>query len=79
MKHRFASHVCQTLFTVAADTIAREVRSSADFFQELSANLSQEKGILPPTTDFPNEGELRTLTEQIPAICEVLQLFASCR
>ncbi|KZP05871.1 ARM repeat-containing protein [Athelia psychrophila] len=55
VKHRFASHVCQTLFTVAADTIARE-----------------EKGILPPTTDFPNEGELRTLTEQIPAICEEL-------
>ena len=24
--HRFASHVCQTMFTVASETIAREVR-----------------------------------------------------
>jgi nucleolar protein 9 len=27
VKHRFASHVCQTLFTIAADTISREVRT----------------------------------------------------
>uniref|UniRef100_A0A8H7Y237 Nucleolar protein 9 n=1 Tax=Psilocybe cubensis TaxID=181762 RepID=A0A8H7Y237_PSICU len=26
LKHRFASHVCQTLFTVAKDTISREMR-----------------------------------------------------
>ncbi|KAG1780420.1 armadillo-type protein [Suillus placidus] len=26
IKHRFASHVCQTLFTVAADTVSRETR-----------------------------------------------------
>ncbi|KDQ64985.1 hypothetical protein JAAARDRAFT_28650 [Jaapia argillacea MUCL 33604] len=26
VKHRFASHVCQTLFTVAADTVSRETR-----------------------------------------------------
>ena len=25
IKHRFASHVCQTMFTVASETIAREV------------------------------------------------------
>ncbi|KAG2151818.1 armadillo-type protein [Suillus cothurnatus] len=26
VKHRFASHVCQTLFTVAADTVSRETK-----------------------------------------------------
>lgn len=26
IKHRFASHVCQTIFTVASDTISREVK-----------------------------------------------------
>ncbi|KAG1753166.1 armadillo-type protein [Suillus lakei] len=26
IKHRFASHVCQTLFTVAADTVSRETK-----------------------------------------------------
>ena len=25
VKHRFASHVCQTLFSVARDTVSREV------------------------------------------------------
>lgn len=31
VKHRFASHVCQTLFSVAAETVAREVCSACLF------------------------------------------------
>ncbi|KAF7978355.1 hypothetical protein HWV62_1005 [Athelia sp. TMB] len=37
VRHRFASHVCQTLFTVAADTVAREERGILPQTTDLSA------------------------------------------
>ncbi|CDO74124.1 hypothetical protein BN946_scf185043.g174 [Trametes cinnabarina] len=56
-KHRFASHVCQTLLTVGADTIARETRGISS----------------PPTPDSQSdEGELRTLTQLVLDACDEL-------
>ncbi|EGO01542.1 hypothetical protein SERLA73DRAFT_176882 [Serpula lacrymans var. lacrymans S7.3] len=47
IQHRFASHVCQTLFTVSADTIARESRG---IYPEAPA--SAEKGELRTLTQL---------------------------
>ncbi|KAI0786442.1 armadillo-type protein [Abortiporus biennis] len=61
MKHRFASHVCQTLFSVSNETVVRESR-----------------GIFPPSTGSPDEGELRTLTKLTLDVCEeILPHFTS--
>ena len=40
VKHRFASHVCQTLFSVARDTVSREVCSWILCFFHQSINIS---------------------------------------
>ncbi|KAI0751271.1 ARM repeat-containing protein [Daedaleopsis nitida] len=55
-KHRFASHVCQTLFTAAADTIARESRGIFP----------------PTPESQREEGELRTFTRLALDACEEL-------
>ncbi|KAI0662958.1 ARM repeat-containing protein [Cubamyces menziesii] len=55
-KHRFASHVCQTLLTVAADTISRETRGIFP----------------PTPEGEAEEGELRTLTQLTLDACDEL-------
>ncbi|KAH9894177.1 ARM repeat-containing protein [Cubamyces lactineus] len=61
-KHRFASHVCQTLLTVAADTISRETRG---IFPPTPESESEQ-------------GELRTLTQLTLDACdELLPSFSS--
>ncbi|KAI0829359.1 ARM repeat-containing protein [Trametes gibbosa] len=55
-RHRFASHVCQTLLTVAADTVSRESRG---IFPPLPDSGTQE-------------GELRTLTQLTLDACDEL-------
>ncbi|KAI0643707.1 ARM repeat-containing protein [Trametes meyenii] len=55
-RHRFASHVCQTLLAVASDTVSREVRGVFPPTPE-----SQEE-----------EGELRTMTQLALDACEEL-------
>ncbi|CAE6465333.1 unnamed protein product [Rhizoctonia solani] len=54
--HRFGSHVCQTLFEVAASTISRETRGR----------------IAKPTDSDDNAGVLRTMTELVTVISEEL-------
>ncbi|TFY54753.1 hypothetical protein EVJ58_g8672 [Rhodofomes roseus] len=54
--HRFASHVCQTLFSVAADTIYRESRGILPSSPE----------------DANDKGELRTLTQLVLDVCDEL-------
>ncbi|KAH9853868.1 ARM repeat-containing protein [Lenzites betulinus] len=53
-RHRFASHVCQTLLTVAADTVSRETRGI----------------LPPPPESGAQEGELLTLTQLTLDACE---------
>ncbi|KAI0637703.1 ARM repeat-containing protein [Trametes polyzona] len=55
-RHRFASHVCQTLLTVAADTVSREARG---IFPPM------------PETE-EEQGELRTMTQLVLDACEEL-------
>ncbi|KAL1937556.1 hypothetical protein VTO73DRAFT_13051 [Trametes versicolor] len=55
-KHRFASHVCQTLLTVAVDTVSREARG---IFPPLPESGEEE-------------GELHTMTQLILDACEEL-------
>ncbi|KAI0771524.1 ARM repeat-containing protein [Trametes elegans] len=55
-RHRFASHVCQTLLTVAADTVSREARG-------VFPPESESQG---------EEGELRTLTQLTLDMCDEL-------
>ena len=38
VRHRFASHVCQTLFTVSKDTISREVCFNMTFYRFISSH-----------------------------------------
>ncbi|KAF9563347.1 ARM repeat-containing protein [Agrocybe pediades] len=47
LRHRFASHVCQTLFTVAKETISRETRGILPVIPE-----SEETGVLPKLTQL---------------------------
>ncbi|KAH9831022.1 ARM repeat-containing protein [Rhodofomes roseus] len=54
--HRFASHVSQTLFSVAADTIYRESRGILPSSPE----------------DANDKGELRTLTQLVLDVCDEL-------
>ncbi|KAH9925284.1 armadillo-type protein [Fomitopsis serialis] len=54
--HRFASHVCQTMFTVAADTISRETRGILPTRPE----------------DATERGELRSLTQLVLDACDEL-------
>ncbi|KAJ3820976.1 armadillo-type protein, partial [Lentinula raphanica] len=57
VKHRFASHVCQTLFTVVSDTVARETTAV----------------VPPPRPDSAHDqDELRTATELILDVCKEL-------
>jgi nucleolar protein 9 len=72
-KHRFASHVCQTLFTVATETIAREVSSLLVSVNLCVFNLAfkQCRGILPDIPDSSDHGELRNLTQLVLDICQV--------
>ncbi|KAJ3964852.1 armadillo-type protein, partial [Lentinula raphanica] len=65
VKHRFASHVCQTLFTVVSDTIVREHHV---FCSSPDPHLPS---IVVPTPDS-SQGELRTATELILDICKEL-------
>ncbi|OSD01821.1 ARM repeat-containing protein [Trametes coccinea BRFM310] len=68
-KHRFASHVCQTLLTVAADTIARETRGIFPPTPE-----SQEEGELRTLTQLV----LDACEELLPTLSSlVLDPFAS--
>ncbi|KAI0334862.1 ARM repeat-containing protein [Cubamyces sp. BRFM 1775] len=55
-KHRFASHVCQTLLNVAADTVSREARNIFP----------------PTPEGEAEDGELRTLTQLTLDACEEL-------
>ncbi|KAJ3011851.1 hypothetical protein NUW54_g2047 [Trametes sanguinea] len=55
-RHRFASHVCQTLLIVASDTVAREARGIFP----------------PTPESQDEEGELRTLTQLVLDACEEL-------
>ncbi|TBU50501.1 ARM repeat-containing protein [Dichomitus squalens] len=55
-KHRFASHVCQTLLTVASETVARESKGI----------------LPPTPEEQEDEGELRTLTQLVLDACEEL-------
>ncbi|KIM67710.1 hypothetical protein SCLCIDRAFT_1066085 [Scleroderma citrinum Foug A] len=43
INHRFASHVCQTFFSVAAETVAREVRSSLIYVPNLTAPPGRQR------------------------------------
>ena len=43
INHRFASHVCQTFFSVAAETVAREVRSSLIYVPNLTAPPDRQR------------------------------------
>ncbi|KAJ7725102.1 armadillo-type protein [Mycena metata] len=71
VKHRFASHVCQTLFTVAAQTVSREHRSTLTLAPETRAFYQR----FPESSD---KGELRTLTQLIIDVCEeLLPVFPS--
>ncbi|EPT01842.1 hypothetical protein FOMPIDRAFT_1161063 [Fomitopsis schrenkii] len=54
--HRFASHVCQTMFAVAADTVYRESRGI----------------LPSPPDDGADHGELRTLTQLVLDACDEL-------
>ena len=40
--HRFASHVCQTMFTVAKDVVSREV-NSISFLGQVAHCISSER------------------------------------
>ncbi|KIY48757.1 ARM repeat-containing protein [Fistulina hepatica ATCC 64428] len=59
-RHRFASHVSQTLFSVATETVAREAR----FLFEQTA------GVLPKLPESIDGGELRTLAQLVQHIVE---------
>ncbi|KAF8337152.1 armadillo-type protein [Amanita rubescens] len=56
--HRFASHVCQTMFTLAKDTV--------------HSRFSKMRGRLPEPQENSEHGELRTMTQLILDICEEL-------
>jgi len=75
--HRFASHVCQTMFTLAKDTVSREV-SPTRFCVSLVAHcicFLKMRGRLPEPQENSEHGELRTMTQLILDICEVVISF----
>src|SRR6266550_3244070 len=72
--HRFASHVCQTMFIVAKDTVSREVGPTR-FYANLVAHcilFSKMRGRLSEVQENSEHGELRTMTQLILDICEVV-------
>lgn len=70
-KNRFASHVCQTLFEVAVDSVAREVRQLVAVPHPHLSILKQARGDLPAVKTSSDEGELRTVTQLTIDIAEV--------
>jgi len=63
--------VCQTVFTVASETIAREVRNRTLRVSTGHLTRQQARGNL-PTID-PEQGELRTLTQLVLDAAEVAE------
>lgn len=70
MKHRFASHVCQTFLEVANDTISREVSFMTSIASILLTKL-QCRGIIPSTPESSGEGELPLMKSMVLDLCEV--------
>ncbi|KAF9468782.1 armadillo-type protein [Collybia nuda] len=69
VRHRFASHVCQTLFTVARDTVSREMRGILPDVPEASG-----KGELRTLTQLI----LDASEELLPSFCSlIMDPFAS--
>ncbi|KAF8507708.1 armadillo-type protein [Gautieria morchelliformis] len=64
---RFASHVCQTLLTVAADTVAREVCSELTLII-LKSYVSSCRVVAHPRSS--DKGELFTKTGLMVNVCE---------
>lgn len=71
--HRFASHVCQTMFTVAKDMVSREVCPIMLGPSELltAFHFLKTQGILPVVQKSSEHGELRTVTDLIMDVCKV--------
>jgi nucleolar protein 9 len=79
IKHRFASHVIQTLLEVAPDTIAREVCPISVVGNKDALGLNymlQSRGIMPKLEEPTDKGELRTLTQLILDFSEVCWISA---
>lgn len=78
VKHRAASHVLQTLFTLAGETVDREVRSLARLCVLEALNLtlqfSQTRGIIATSpTPSSSDAELPTMTALLlSALSEIL-------
>lgn len=71
-KHRFASHVIQTLLEVLTDTISREVRMAPICISYLILTLAQSRGVFPKVEGQDEKGELRTATQLVLDIAEEL-------
>lgn len=76
MKHRFASHVCQTFFSIAVETISREVCFSLAARCSSDRPSLQTKGLSPQAvSETEDAGTLRTLTQLILDISDVSGLL----
>ena len=72
VKHRFASHVCQTLLSVAGVTISREVSIVASRLTSQLINEYKTRGVLAvSSSEVEDTGELRSMTQLVLDICEV--------
>lgn len=78
IQHRFGSHVVQTLLTLAALTIDREVSRSASVYEMGNSLIpplraAQVRGVFPPQQAEmdPSEGVLPFMTDSVLAICKV--------
>jgi nucleolar protein 9 len=74
-KHRFASHVIQTLLNVTTDTVSREVHQI--YCSLTTTHFPQARGILPAVDETADKGELRTATQLVLDIAEVLHTLQS--
>lgn len=76
MKHRFASHVCQTFLEVANDTISREVRFIT-YIAKILLTALQCRGIIPSTPESSGEGELPLMKSMVLDLCEVSGILSN--
>ena len=75
IKHRFASHVIQTLLNVSTGTIAREVRRLLRGQLALELRSPKTQGVLPKVEEnLSDKGQLRTLTQLILDFSEVRRI-----
>ena len=72
VKHRFASHVCQTFIEVAADTVTREVCKHVVATGIILLNVSHKcRETLVTTPEAHEDGELLLMKDLILDACEV--------